>query len=65
MQFETIYASTQAKLNKQVEQKIAEGWEKRGDTIIIQPDYSGSNIEVPRFVSFLQFVVKENQSLNS
>lgn len=38
MQFDIIYAGTRDKLNEQVEQKIAEGWEKRGDVVLIQPD---------------------------
>lgn len=60
MQFDIIYASTQAKLNEQVEKKIAEGWQRRGNIIILEPDYSGSNIEVPKFVYFSQIVIKEN-----
>jgi hypothetical protein len=59
MQFDIIYAGTQAKLNEQVEKRIAEGWERRGDVIILEPDYSGSNIEVPKFVYFSQIVIKE------
>lgn len=59
MQFDIIYAGTQAKLNKEVEKKIAEGWERRGDVIIIEPDYTGSNIELPKFIYFSQTVVKE------
>lgn len=59
MQFDIIYAGTQAKLNEQVEKRIAEGWERRGNIIILEPDYSGSNIEVPKFVYFSQIVVKE------
>jgi hypothetical protein len=60
MQFDIIYAGTQARLNEQVEKRITEGWERRGDVIILEPDYSGSNIEVPKFVYFSQIVIKEN-----
>ena len=60
MQFDIIYAGTQAKLDEQVERKLAEGWERRGDVILIQPDFSGSNIEVPQFVYYSQIVIKEN-----
>jgi hypothetical protein len=60
MQLEFMCAGTLAKLSEQVEKKIAEGWERRGDVAIIEPDYSGSNIELPQFVYFLQTVVKEN-----
>ncbi len=60
MQFEILYAGTQEKLNEQVQTRLAEGWETRGDVTLIQPDYSGSTIEVPQFVYYSQIVVKEN-----
>jgi hypothetical protein len=60
MDLEFMCGSTLAKLNEQVQKKIAEGWERRGDVAIIEPDYSESNIELPQFVYFLQTVVKEN-----
>lgn len=60
MQFDIIYASTPAKLDELVAKKIAEDWERRGDVILIRPDYSGSNIEVPQFVYYSQVVIKEN-----
>lgn len=60
MQFEILYGGTQAKLNEEVEKKLAEGWQRRGDVILIQPDYSGSTIEVPHFVYYSQIVIKEN-----
>lgn len=60
MQFEILYGGTQEKLNEQVQARIAEGWETRGDVTLIRPDYSGSTIEVPQFVYYAQIVVKEN-----
>lgn len=60
MRLDIIYAGTQDKLNKQVEEKMAEGWEKRGEALLVRPDYSGSTIEVPQFVYYLQVVVKES-----
>lgn len=32
----------------------------RGDVILIRPDYSESNIEVPQFVYYSQIVIKED-----
>ena len=58
MQFDIIYAGTQEKLNRQVEKKLAEGWERRGDVILIRPDYSESNIEVPQFVYYSLIIIK-------
>lgn len=58
--FEIIYAGTQAKLNDQVTKKIADGWERLGDVVLIQLNWTGSNIEVPKFVYFSQSVIKEN-----
>lgn len=60
MQFDIIYAGTGAKLDEQVGRRIAEGWERRGDVILIRPDYSGSTIEAPQFVYYAQIVVKGN-----
>jgi hypothetical protein len=58
MKFEILYAGTQESLNKQIEEKKADGWETRGDVVIMQPEYSG-DIVTPNFVYFGQIVVKE------
>lgn len=58
MKFEILYAGSKEKLDEQIEEKKADGWETRGDMVIMQPEYSG-DIETPKFVYFSQIVVKE------
>jgi len=55
-----IYAGTRAKLNTEVEKRIADGWERSGEAVIIQPEIT-TNLEVPKFVYFSQTVIKEEK----
>lgn len=54
--FEILYAGTEKELNEQIEERLADGWETRGETQLLKPDYDHS--DVPQFVYFLRIVVK-------
>jgi len=58
MQFEIIYAGTQARLREQIEKRIADGWEMRGEAMIIEPEVT-TDLEVPKFVYFSQTMIRE------
>jgi len=59
MQFEIVYGRTRDRLEGEVNRKIAEGWKIQGEVIIVQPEVI-SDLEVPKFLCFLQTVTKDN-----
>jgi hypothetical protein len=58
MQFEIIYAGTQPRLKEKIEKRIADGWEMRGEAMIIEPEVT-TDLEVPKFVYFSQTMIRE------
>ena len=55
-----IYASSEVELNEKLEEKAAEGWERKGNFEIIDPNIEGENMNAPHFVMLGQTIVKYN-----
>ena len=58
MQMKFIIEGSQKKLRDEIEKKIAEGWERHGDVLIVEPNLK-SDVEVPKFLRFWQTMTKE------